>query len=527
MREKILTNNLTLRVTLFVVLVLFCAPAVWGQSQVAPDDLLQGAAWEFSTDGGKTFGPQPPVIQSGQSLRIIARCRFNVRNPSRLAVLELTHNLRSADKATFSINGVKVKGPLPGMIYKTIPAIDAKVLKAAANELTIELVRKNHLSSRNRTKSEKFDLKVSIEPLSPDDLRIQTGPILGTAGKDYFTVACRTNMPATVIVQRADAANVAALATSPRGLYHRFKVHDPGFSKGAKYLLVAKNDGIKTTAEFFPKSLPAKPDSKNLRFVVLGDSRTNPDSWKRVAAVTLKENPDLIVHTGDLTANGRADWLWDKDFFGPANELFRRVPFYPVIGNHEYNAAAFFEFFYTPSRNGRGRHWAQRIGDVLLVGIDGASGWTTGSREYWWLDQVLSRSKAKFAFLFSHYPAWTSGPHGKLDKADRPAQRPVRVSQEIIWPLLKKYRVTAMIAGHDHCYERSEPLGGVTHIISGGAGAPLYSKSADAQKQNPYSKIYATKLHYAVFEIRGDMCTMKVITPEGEVIDTRTWKARN
>ena len=27
-------------------------------------------------------------------------------------------------------------------------------------------------------------------------------------------------------------------------------------------------------------------------------------------------------------------------------------------------------------------------------------------------------------------------------------------------------------------------------------------------------------------EVRGDTCTMKVLTPEGEVIDTRTWQAR-
>ena len=44
---------------------------------------------------------------------------------------------------------------------------------------------------------------------------------------------------------------------------------------------------------------------------------------------------------------------------------------------------------------------------------------------------------------------------------------------------MKKYHATAFISGHDHDYERSEPPGGVTVIVSGGARAPALPEDDD------------------------------------------------
>jgi hypothetical protein len=93
-------------------------------------------------------------------------------------------------------------------------------------------------------------------------------------------------------------------------------------------------------------------------------------------------------------------------------------------------------------------------------------------------------------------------------------------------PLLKKHNVTAMFAGHDHFYERSEPKDGITMIVTGGAGAPLRDKAPGAKQQNPYSVVFEKKLHYCILSVGEDFCTMEVFTPKGEVIDTRKWPAR-
>ncbi|KKM66837.1 hypothetical protein LCGC14_1477230, partial [marine sediment metagenome] len=84
-----------------------------------------------------------------------------------------------------------------------------------------------------------------------------------------------------------------------------------------------------------------------------------------------------------------------------------------------------------------------------------------------------------------------------------------------IIPLLNKYKVTAYICGHSHNYERSELPGGVTQIISGGAGAPPHRKMTTAAQQNPYSKIFASELHFCLFEIADGTARVKVLTPQG------------
>ena len=48
----------------------------------------------------------------------------------------------------------------------------------------------------------------------------------------------------------------------------------------------------------------------------------------------------------------------------------------------------------------------------------------------------------------------------------------------------------------------------------------------DAAKQNPWSKVFASQLNYCVIEVSGDACTLKAFTPDGDLLDTRTWKAR-
>jgi predicted phosphohydrolase len=51
-------------------------------------------------------------------------------------------------------------------------------------------------------------------------------------------------------------------------------------------------------------------------------------------------------------------------------------------------------------------------------------------------------------------------------------QNPSRMSKEALAPLLEMQKVTAVLAGHDHNYQR-HVKNGVQHIITGGGGAPL------------------------------------------------------
>ena len=192
----------------------------------------------------------------------------------------------------------------------------------------------------------------------------------------------------------------------------------------------------------------------------MGDSRTHPKDWARVADAVVKANPSLVVFTGDMVTDGREDRQWDEEFFGAARPYFASIPTFYVIGNHEEQSPLLGTLVPVAGRD----HWKATVAGVLFIGIDGGQVWTAKSANVKWIDDTLQASHERFIFVFSHYPPWSSGYHGTMH--ERTSIEP----RENILPLMKKYHATAFISGHDHDYERSEPPDGVTCIVSGGAG---------------------------------------------------------
>ena len=227
-----------------------------------------------------------------------------------------------------------------------------------------------------------------------------------------------------------------------------------------------------------------------------------------------------------MVANGRHDTSWDTEFLGPARELFSVTPLYPVEGNHELESPILDDLFYTAAPQGRGLTWAQQVGAVLLISIDGAKSYAPGTDNHAWLERTLAESDAKFIFLLSHYPSWGSNRYGGVDANGKPFDGKTQQGQVVLIPLLAKYDGTAMLTGHDHFYERSEPPDGVTAIICGGGGGRLDGRRDGWENVNPHSRAYASRHHYLIFDVRGDTCTMKAHALNGDLIDTRTWPAR-
>jgi 4-amino-4-deoxy-L-arabinose transferase-like glycosyltransferase len=340
------------------------------------------------------------------------------------------------------------------------------------------------------------------------DLAFHTGPVLGCAGPDFFTVACRTTVPAAVTLKVGEKSY-----TSPAGLAHTFRAEGLKPTTRYEYVLTAALPGTAKLVRSGPHAVQTLPEdgAEKLVFVALGDSRTQPKIWERVAMAAQKAQPAFVIHTGDLVGNSTDDVLWDEQFWSPAEEMLATRPFYMVFGNHERKAPLAYRLFITP--NGKS-DWAQQIGPVLLIGVDlYLESWKEDSANAKWLEETLRSSHAPFVFLVVHEPAWSSGPHGSN-----------KLVQQVIFARLEKYKATAMIAGHDHCYERSEPGNGTTMLITGGGGAGLY-RNVHAQ-ENPHSKVFRSAYNYLVFTVEGEACRMQALTPEGEALDECEWKAR-
>jgi Icc-related predicted phosphoesterase len=282
-------------------------------------------------------------------------------------------------------------------------------------------------------------------------------------------------------------------------------------------------DGMERKTEI--RRLPVRPAGP-MRFAAVGDPQSGRQ-WAEVAAAIQQAGPDFVVIAGDLVGHGREESVWQKTFWAPAKSLLATVPTYAVPGNHDHNAPIFREMLYSPEGDGRAANWSQEIGDVTLVGIDGEQSFAPDSTNSAWLSETLAAARGKFLFLCTHYPPYASAWHGEITAEGLPREWQMRQSRQVILPMLREHRATAMLTGHEHCYERNEPPGGVTHITTGGGGGVRRAKSPDAHIQNPYSVVFANTLHYCLFEISGDRCSVKAIALDGSILDSREWDARH
>jgi len=458
---------------------------------------------------------------------------FQVQDPSRFSSLVLSvhtpedngywvpnlsrfNRPTGTEPADFYLNGNPIFPPLEGVFYRRISGISPALLRHGTNVL---VRRKGGISGE----------RPHLFALNDRAVVFQTGPVLGSTGPDYFTVSCRTNIPATVELVCEEKQLV-----SNRALFHQFKLIGLEASREYQYQLQARigdNDGVVTTT---PKTVRTLPTGPPFTFAVLGDSSINGEesnSWaspesigKHIGKAAAHQKPAFSVFLGNMVQDGRQDWLWDENFFnGHVREFFSTMPCFAVMGHHEHATPLFHKFFATPSGSG---NWTQSAGNVLLIGLNGGEGTEAGNSLSQWLEQQLEMTDADFVFLFTHYPAYSSGPNGAVDEAGVPLKATARYARDVIVPLLEKHGATAMFAGHDRNYERSVLPSGLTCITTGGAGAPLCEQAVESEKQNPYSKLFLAKEHYCLLSVTHDACTLFVHDAEGGQPDRTTFSPR-
>ncbi len=517
--------NLTLHsLSLVAIIATTAFYSSFAENSQKPKNLLAGSNRSISSSiKGKTspWGKTTSFKTDGKH-KISLRANFTVEDPSQFSALALTKSSRMTE---FTLNGTKIKAPFEKMNYRTIPGIPVSMLKKGDNQLEVTWqinvkTKKNKETARisfSPAQISASDIGISLIGQKPEDLEFQTGPVLGYAGEKFFTVACRVNIPAEVTLKVNNREYVSAPA-----LLHSFKAEKLSADTPYAYTLTA-NIG-ETSKTVGPHTVNTLPKGDEFKFAILGDSRSYPKDWKKVAAATANAKPAFSIFVGDMVTSGKNDYEWDDQFCTPGKEFLATTPFYGIMGNHEQNCPLFTQLFKTEEDS---KNWSQQVGQVLLIGINGEDDWGSDSELAKWLEDLLAKSKAKYIFLASHYPPWTSSSHGRLNAEGRPRERPILQGQDVIMPLLEKYNATAMFAGHDHTYERSEPTGGVTMIITGGAGAPLYrNKPKTAAKQNPHSKVFNPCHHYCILTVNKDTCSMEAIDLKGKIIDSKEWSAR-
>jgi tartrate-resistant acid phosphatase type 5 len=345
----------------------------------------------------------------------------------------------------------------------------------------------------------------SAPTASPETAResIQTSvPSPAVSTTSTYTLAAAVE-PTSSPAQRSATPTVPPTSTVAPGATASLSPVSPGGEGGPR--------GTGT-----PATTPAAPASA--RIAVIGDYGLAGPAERDVSSLVKGWDPDVIITTGDNNyPNGSAPTI-DKnvgqfysDYIYPYHGAYGkgadRNRFFPCLGNHDWvdpGAAAYLDYFTLP---GNERYYDFVVGDVQLFALDSMPGEPDGitqdSRQAAWLRDGLAKSTSRWKLVYMHHPPFSSGPHGSTPRLQ--------------WPYAA-WGATAVLAGHDHIYERIM-RDGIPYFVDGLGGSVRYAIGNPVDgSQARYSADFGAML----IEADDRQITFEFVTRKGEVIDSYT-----
>ncbi len=228
-------------------------------------------------------------------------------------------------------------------------------------------------------------------------------------------------------------------------------------------------------------------------------------------------DPAFHLHLGDLsyansigsgeTSDAYDPRIWDI-FFVQNESIAARIPWMPAVGNHElepwhgeHGYGGVRARFTMPDNAWPGSTgiYSWRYQNVGLICLDGndvcyntpANLDHTEGRQHRWLERRLSGFRADptidFVVVYLHQCTYSTCPGNGAELG----------AQEHWAPLFDRYQVDLVLSGHNHVYERTDPIraglatrpapsgdtvdpvrDGTTYIVAGGGGDEIYAFAA-------------------------------------------------
>jgi acid phosphatase len=177
-----------------------------------------------------------------------------------------------------------------------------------------------------------------------------------------------------------------------------------------------------------------------------------------------------------------SDEQWGEKFETMYSAQSLQIPFYAVLGNHDYYSNPAAEVDYS-KRGGRwtmpSRYYSftSSIDETTKVQFfcldttpldaerteETEEGVVLDSMDYRtqiaWLDRQLQDSQARWKIVVGHHALYSGGVHGDNNGLIA-----------LLEPLFRKHYVDLYLAGHDHHLEMKKPINGIHYVVSGGGG---------------------------------------------------------
>ena len=334
-------------------------------------------------------------------------------------------------------------------------------------------------------------------------------PYVQNVTTDQAAIVWKTLEPTDGVVSWGPTPALANVEASPRGTRHEVLL--TGLQPATDYFYRVEMDGQVVADGIRFRTAPTTA-TDTLRFIAFGDSGVPTAANAHIAALLARRSVDLIVHTGDVVYPGGEEVFYDQVVFTPYAATLAGTPLFPSMGNHDVKTAGgapYLANWSLPTNPaGDERYYAFGWGNALFVSINTEDPYTAGSPQHTFIESTLASAASNgYAWIIAYMhrgPYSSSTAHG---------ENPTAIAHLV--PLFEAYGVQLVLSGHDHCYERTVPMGGVTYVVTGGGGNSLYGVGASA-----YTAFSISAHHLVEVTISGSTLRIDALAADGSLLDT-------
>lgn len=254
------------------------------------------------------------------------------------------------------------------------------------------------------------------------------------------------------------------------------------------------------------RTAPEADTDERIDILVFGDSGGGGADQIAVAEQLTTVPIDFVLHTGDVAyGSGTLPELEEK-YFRIYESWLGSFPVFLASGNHDYATAdlgPYREVFALPENGGPDgveRWYSFDWGPVHVAVLDTER---NDAAQAEFLEHDLASTDRPWRIVVAHKGPYSSGVHG--------SNGAFRQTYE---PIMQRYGVQIAFTGHDHHYERTRPMNGITYVLTGGGGM-----STRPVTPQDWTEMAEDVLHFVYVSIEDGVMRVHAIDATGREFD--------
>ena len=402
-------------------------------------------------------------------------------------------------------------------------------------------------------------------------LALTRGPYLQTSTTSSIYIRWRTSFGSNSRVRYGTAATSLNLLKDDGLITSEHIVQLTGLAPNTKYYYSIGSTAATLqgdTGNYFLTN-PAVGSTGAVRIWTIGDFGVNSTGQRQVRDAYMNyansANTNVWLWVGDNAYSDGTDAEYSNSVFSIYPYQMKKWVIWPTTGNHDLHSAnafnqtgPYFDNFTLPKVAEAGglasnteAYYSFNYANVHFICLesnDGAFRDSVGAMGTW-LKNDLATNTQRWTIVYFHHPPYSKGSHDSDTEGELVGMR------TLIVPILERYKVDLVLAGHSHSYERSMMIKGhygvettfnaATMAVNSGSGIfpTSYAKSSPNFSGTvyvvcgvsgqiggttsgwPHNAMYASSLAFfgsLVIDVLGDRLDCKFLTQTNTIFDQFT-----